>query len=168
MCRSIRRLSSLNLHRYTVVQGSAISAWVYLDLEDAARIVSGHISWANTSPAAAAAETTPEDASFSFVNHPFKYTAGTAGADHKADRQRWFNRVVIDSDGKDGKEDMYVLANPAPGATNAPPAEATPPAGPVAFPKAPDPAAVAAALDADDSAALAAAGAEVAAVLTKV
>jgi hypothetical protein len=142
-----------------VVQGSAINAWVYPDPEDAARIVSANIARANTSPAAAAAKTTPDDASFSFVNHPFKYTPGD---EHPAGRERWFNRGIIDKDDKD-EYTLYALANPAPGVTDAPPAEA-----PVEFPKTPVPAAVAAALDADDSAALADTGAEVAVVMTKV
>ena len=87
------------------------------------------------------------DASFSFVNHPFKYTPGD---EHPAGRERWFNRFVIDTDVKEENTNIYVLSNPAPGVTDARPAEAPP-----AFPKTPDPARLAEALGADDFAALA-------------
>jgi hypothetical protein len=58
-------------------RGSALNAWIYPDPEDPTRIVSANIGRADMASSSAAAETTtPEDASFSFVNHPFKYTAG--------------------------------------------------------------------------------------------
>jgi hypothetical protein len=88
----------------------------------------------------------------------YRYTAG---------RERWFNRFVIEESKDENKNTMiYMLSNPAPGvADDAPAAEAH--ALP-AFPNTPDPARLAAALDAGDFSALADTGAAVAEVLTKV
>jgi hypothetical protein len=148
---------------FCVVQGRALNAWIYFDPENPHLILSANIGRATNSSfsavTAAAPGTTPGEASFSFVNHPFKYTPGDT---HPAGRERWFNRFVILRQLKDDM--IYALSNPAPGVTDA----ALPAEPPPAFPNTPDPARLAEALDADDFDALADTGPAVALIMTKV
>jgi hypothetical protein len=148
---------------FCVVQGRALNAWIYFDPENPHLILSANIGRATNSSSAAATGAFPGstsgEASFSFVNHPFKYTPGDT---HPAGRERWFNRFVILRQLKDDM--IFALSNPAPGVTDA----ALPAEPPSAFPNTPDPARLAEALDADDFAALADTGAAVALIMTKV
>ena len=84
------------------LRGSALTAWIYPDPEDAAHIVSANIGRKNMSSA-----TESVDGSFTFVNQPFKYTPG---GEHPAGREDWVNRVFIDEAG----ETIYALSNAEP------------------------------------------------------
>ena len=85
-----------------VLRGSALNAWIYPDLEDAAHIVSANIGRANISSMEKTA-----DGVFTFVNQPFQYTPA---GEHPAGREDWINRIFIDEAG----ETIYMLSNGEP------------------------------------------------------
>lgn len=144
-----------------VVQGVALNAWLYADAEDAAKILGanvgkvesisseawGSLTWAN----GISSET--EGESHSFVNEPFKYTAGD---DTPTGGERWLNRFIIDED----DEKVYFLSVAE--------GETTPDTLAAASLKVPDPALLAEALIAQDFAPLADTGASAGFVMKKV
>jgi hypothetical protein len=119
--------------------------------EDATRILGANVGKVNS---ISSSEATPdEDESYSFVNEPFKYTAGE---ETPTGRERWLNRFVIDED----DDTVYFLSVAE--------SESTPDGIAAASLKVPDPALLAEALSAEDFAPLSDTGASAGFVMTKV